>query len=845
MYESEQKVWAEYCAYAYASVRLLDSPYHVDKSYEYRIPDSCRSKIKKGSFVVLPYGNGNRRIIGVVTGFSDTANYEPERIKLIDGIASEKLTLSEEALALCDFMKKRYLCTFGDAAKLMLPPGALGKLRESYSVTEKGEVADIKSSDIVNFEMLTYIRHNKTVTKDDLSIRFPRMVRQSLDNLIEKGYVERCLDLSEKKEAYETVVRLAVSENRAQDILDGKDPAVKLRSEKQKALLEYFLHTFECEMSLLCSSLGIQRATVKTLTDKNILAAEERKVRRDLIFLDSIRESTKSGTLVLSPMQQTAYKKLESLYSSDKAAVSLLYGVTGSGKTSVMLAMIDKVINDGKQVIVLIPEIALTPQTFSIFSSRYGEKTALIHSGLTHGERFDAYMRIKSGEARVIIGTRSAIFAPAENLGLIIIDEEHEHTYKSDVTPRYHARDIAKFRCFKSNALLILASATPDVESYHNAQIGKYTPVFLTERYGDAVLPEIEIVDMRKEKSTSSINPISDHLIRRMNEALSRKEQIIIFINRRGYNNYVVCADCGGAVKCPNCDVTLTYHVKRNDYGHGDLRCHMCGYTAHGEFKCPECGGTRSIKFGYGTQRVEKEIIDIFPNASVIRMDHDTIENKSTYFELINSFKRHEADILLGTSMITKGHDFPDVTLVGVLMADGSLMLDDYRAGERTYDMITQVVGRAGRASKKGIAVIQAMNPENEIIRLACEQNYPDFYKSEMKYRGAANFPPFCDIALFDIVSEKESILRDYAAKVRSNIEQLIEKEFSGIPFVVYGPCEAPIYKSEGKYRVRIIIKCKLNGDSRALFDRIMTEHSSIALQSKPTMTLNLSPAAL
>lgn len=836
----------EYCPYKYASVRLLDSPYHVDKAYDYRIPDSCRHLIKRGSFVILPYGNGNRRIIGVVTGFSNSVSFAESRIKMIDGLASKKLSLDDNTLALCDFMKKRYLCTYGDAVKLMISPGALGKLRESYSITPEGENADIKSSDIVNFEMLTYVKKHGTVSKDELNLTFPRMSKQSIDELVARGYIVRCLDINEKKDASISLVSLDVSVDRAFDIASGKDSEIKLRGEKQKDIIRYLAENGETELSELCDVTGAPRSTVKTLLDKNILSRRERIVRRDLAFMSEIKSADgDKKTISLSPSQRAAYEKLDALYSSGKAAVSLLYGVTGSGKTSVMLSMIDRVLSDGKQVIVLIPEIALTPQTFSIFSSRYGERIALIHSGLSQGERYDAYMRIKSGEATVVIGTRSAVFAPVSNLGMIIIDEEHEHTYKSDVSPRYHARDIAKFKCHAANALLILASATPEIESYYNAQCGRYTLVELTERYGNAVLPLIETVDIRKAKKTSSINPISQHLVNRMEEALSRKEQIIIFINRRGFNNYVVCAECGSVRRCPHCDVSLTYHVQRHDYGKGDLRCHMCGYTASGDFKCPECGSTRSIKFGYGTQRVEKEIADIFPNASVIRMDQDTIENKSTYFELLNSFRRHEADILLGTSMITKGHDFPNVTLVGVLMADGSLAIEDFRAGERTYDMITQVIGRAGRGNKKGIAVIQAMNPENEIIRLACDQNYPEFYNSEIKYREAANFPPFCDIVLIDFVSEKESMLKDYSARVRARIEELVKSDFADIPLIIYGPCEAPVYRTEGKYRMRIIIKCKLNNDSRALFDMLLTEHSALTLPSKPIMTVNMSPTSL
>ncbi len=817
----------------YASVRLLDSPYHLDNAYDYRIPDSCRGIIRVGSFVILPYGNGNRRIIGVVCDLSNTCAYPDAKIKSIDKMASERLSADEEMLSLAEFIKNRCLCTFGDALKLMLPPGALSNLRESVSMTARGTEVSLTrlSPDLV--PMLAFIKERGTVSKDEISLAFPRNSNETLERLITDGYVQRTIDISETNDAYRTLISLTD---------DGR--YAKVRGDKQKAVISYLGVIDECEISLLSSETGAGRECIKGLIAKGFLSERRELIHRDLEFLDGIKRAERCE-IKLNEEQEAARRRLTELYEGNSAAVALLHGVTGSGKTSVMLGMIDRAVADGKGVIVLLPEIALTPQTFSIFASRY-ENIALIHSGLSQAERHDAYMRIRFGDARVVIGTRSAIFAPVRDLGLIIIDEEHEHTYKSDMSPRYHARDIAKFRCAHSNALLILASATPDIESYYNAKCGKYALVTINKRYGNAALPEVMVVDVKSHGNSSSISPMSEVLMRKLDETMRRGEQAIIFINRRGFNSFFVCGECGEVVSCPSCDVSLTYHTKKNDYGVGELRCHICGHRERADVKCRNCGSERFIKFGYGTQRVEKEIGDLFPERTVIRMDTDSVDSdKNVYFEKLTAFRQHEADILLGTSMITKGHDFPDVTLVGVLLADASLRLDDYRASERTYAMITQVIGRAGRADKKGLAVIQAMNPESEVIKLACDQDYGKFYEREIELRRVGNFPPYCDIALFEFSSEKESILLDYTAKVGRRIRELKDEEYSSLPLVVYGPFEAPVYRAEGKYRMRIIIKCRLNKESRALFSRILTEHSKLAFPSKPAMSLSFGPTSI
>ncbi len=826
----------------YVGVRLLEAPYHLDRVYEYRVPDSCRESVRVGSFVILPYGNGNRRVVAVVVYFTDTPAYDESKIKRIDAPASDSISLSEEQLALASFISRRCLCTFGDAAKLMLPPGALGRLRESYRITGKGETRKTEGVDTEHTDILTYLQTKRVASGDELRLKYPANCMQSLAFLQEKSLVEKIYEIAERKDAYRTVCRVAVSKEEAEAVL--VQMSAKGRAPKQRDVLAVLVAEGEMDVQTLAEKVPSAKSVLDALVKKGIVGQEKVKAERRTAFSEQMTLQ-RPKELKLNEKQTEAYNTLEALYSSGEPAASLLFGVTGSGKTSVMLAMIDRVIADGKSVIVLLPEIALTPQTYAVFASRYEGRIALIHSGLTPTERYDAYTSIRAGEVSVVIGTRSAVFAPLENLGMIIIDEEHEHTYKSDMNPRYHTRDVAKFRCAHNKALLVMASATPDVETYYYAKQGRYHLVELPERYGGATLPDVKIVDMKSESRSGNINPVSRELLIHMQERLDRKEQSVIFINRRGFNNYVVCAECGDSIRCPNCDVSLTYHTKKNDYGSGELRCHWCGFRTGEGIKCDSCGSERFLRFGYGTQRVEKEIFDVFPNASVIRMDMDTIENKNTYYEKLNAFRKGEADILLGTSMITKGHDFPNVTLVGVLMADAAMTLDDYRAGERTYATITQVVGRAGRAEKKGLAVIQAMNPQSEIIKLACRQDYKKFYESEIEYRKAANFPPFCDIALLDFVSEKESMLLDYSARMREKIRSLAEEKYKDIPLIVYGPYEAPVYRVEGRYRIRIIVKCRLNNDSRAFFDELMTEHSRSALAGKPTMTLNFSPTSI
>ena len=599
--------------------------------------------------------------------------------------------------------------------------------------------------------------------------------------------------------------------------------APKVRSEGQRSVLAYLSANTFADGDTLRALPGVSAANIKSLCDKGLIKFTESEDYRDPYA--ALAEDRDVSPIILSDAQRRAYNEIEKLYLAPEAKAALLFGITGSGKTKVIMNMIDRVMSDGKNVIMLVPEIALTPQTVSIFCRRYGGDTAVFHSGLSDGERFDAWRRTREGRVRLVIGTRSAIFAPLENIGLIIIDEEHEHTYKSsDSSPRYHARDVAAFRCGEDGALMLLSSATPSLESFYKAKRGIYTLVPLRERYGGAELPTAQIVDMRRELREGNTSPISGALADALRSCAARGEQSILFLNRRGYNSAVSCKMCGEAVRCPHCSVALTYHTAETG---GFMLCHLCGYSERPPSVCPSCGSDRMSYVGFGTQRVEGEISRQVPGASVMRMDADTTSAKFSYDRMLEDFRSRRSDVLLGTQMVTKGHDFPGVTLVGVILADTSLYVSDFRASERTFSLITQVIGRAGRAGNGGRAIIQTYSPGNDVIRLACAQDYEGFYEKEAELRRSLAFPPFCDIVQFTVTSDNEQKLAEAA---RLMYDVLIEKatgEFASQPITVFGPFEAQVYKVKEKFRMRMIVKCRLSRETRRLFSCVLSELGS------------------
>ncbi len=799
-------------------VRLLDAPSFLDKDYTYSVPDTLAQEVRVGAFVTVPFGVGNRTRMALVTAMGGADSTPPDALKPVLALPTPHLLLSEEMMGLVGFLREQTLCSTGDAVHAMLPAGALSSLCERFSVTDR-PVGDARRLSPEESFLYAHLQAHGPCRLDALRGRFGPEVGERLAHLVKLRLVAR--DFVQKDAAIKERVSyvLAVEKAQAEAILSGEHKVGRL-GEKQKLLLSLLLEGEQSDGALRAA--GCTKAQAEALVQKGL--AERRSVR---CFRDLEASARAAATPIeheLSAEQARALSKIEELAADGAPHGILLHGVTGSGKTYVMLRAIDGMLARGRGVIVLLPEIALTPQTLAIFSARYGARVAVMHSALSQGERLDAFSRVLSGEATVVVGTRSAVFAPVKDLGLIVMDEEHEHTYKSDMNPKYHARDVARFRSAHNKALMLLCSATPSLESYKRAKEGRYTLLTLKNRPAGAVLPEVVVADMRAEAGAGNLSPLGSKLIAELEGAMERKEQAILFLNRRGYNHVVSCRSCGKPVTCPACSVSMTYHTKPHTYAEGELICHFCGRRKPMPRTCPDCGSEHLARLGYGTQRLEQELGELFPTRRVLRMDTDTTTSRFSYEEMLGAFRRREAEVLLGTQMVTKGHDFPDVTLVGVLMADTSLYLDDYRAAERTFSMLTQVVGRAGRAGKRGKAIIQTANPDHDVIRLACAQDYEAFYAREIKLRELLVFPPFCDIALLTLSHRNEQTLFAAAKELAERLKAAIAGEYRDVKLLAFGPFEAPVYRAEGRYRMRLVIKCALNKRTRALFAALMAD---------------------
>ena len=828
----------------FAGVCLLDNPFPIDGLYDYRIPEELDGDVLPGVFVTVPFGITNQRRLALVCELRDTSQYK--ELKSVISVCPDQVSLDEEMLGLCSFMKLRTLCSTGDAVRAMVPAAALSRLRTVFSLSPSQILTDsdeLSSSDLFVYE---YLKGNGETEASALRERFGAGVELRLKRMLARGYLQKRVILKGASEGMTVRLwELGVSPERGSELLndfyDGRSGR-ELTSQKQRDIVECLLHADgPMTASELCEKLGVTEAPLKTLQKKNIVRCFDRRVDRNPYAGAPFVGQT---PIRLNEEQQQAFDRLSALASSKEAKAALLHGVTGSGKTSVMTALIDDLLARGRGVILLLPEIALTPQSVSIFCARYGERVSVIHSGLSAGERYDAFCRIRDGKSDVVVGTRSAVFAPVKNLGAIIIDEEQEHTYKSDQNPKYHARDIARYRCHHHKALMLLASATPCLESYRKAKEGVYSLIRLTRRYGGAELPRVEIADMRQEAGKGNLSPMGEKLASELCRVTSAREQAILFLNRRGYNHFLSCRSCGGAVTCPSCSVAMTYHTRKGTYREGDMVCHWCGRRMPLPKVCPSCKSEHLARMGFGTQRVEEELGELLPSAKIMRMDTDTTSSKFAYDEMLSGFRSHSADVLLGTQMVTKGHDFPDVTLVGVLLADASLYLDDYRAAERTFAMLTQVIGRAGRSKKKGMAVIQTNNPDSEIIRLAAAQDYESFYEREIRLRKLLVFPPFCDIALLTLTGSEEHYLLRASELLGTSVRELAEGEFKDVELVTFGPFEAPVYRVDNKYRMRMVIKCRLQKRTLAMFAELLCSFSH-KVGKKLTLSIDFNPSNL
>ena len=756
-----------------------------DKRYSYIVPDALRDVAKAGCRVTVPFGMGNSKKQGMILSVS-VGEVSP-KTKEILSVTDKEPILNSEMIMMCEWLKNNVFCTYFDAIHTMLPAGLNYRLTDYYSAN-----SEFCSTTLLNEsekQIYDYLKSNGELPLKKIENSFCD-ADAVLHSLCEK----------------QAVIKNQISVRRMQDItrryvaLNDDISGIKLTA-RQREIADIVETAGTVSVKELQYFSGVSLSVINTLEKKGVLKSFEKQEFR-LPYANNTRLNCED--IVLTDEQQTAFNGLNDLINSGQGNTALLYGVTGSGKTKVFLKLVDVVSQKGEGVIIMVPEIALTPQMIKIFSERYGDKIAVFHSAMSLGQRMDEYNRIKQGKALIAIGTRSAVFAPFEKLGLIIIDEEQEHTYKSEKSPRFHTRDLARFRASFHNCLLCLASATPSVESYSNALSGKYKLFTLRERYGNAVLPEVRVVDMKKELADGNSSDISRELAMQIENALSNKKQAIVLLNRRGHNTYVTCPECGWVASCDNCSVSMTYHSANKR-----LMCHYCGASQPVPEKCPECGGEFFHFSGAGTQKLEKELNMLFPSARVLRLDADSTYTKDSYSTYLTAFANGEYDIMLGTQMVAKGLDFPSVTVVGVIGADRALYSDDYRGYERTFSLLTQVVGRAGRSEDAGIAVIQTNDTQNNIISLAQTQDYDAFYNEEILNRRLMIFPPYCDICMVYVQSYDQKTASYAIGEIFTNIKQSVDGEYGDIKLIILGPAPASVPKVNNKYRYRIIIKVK------------------------------------
>ena len=702
----------------YADIIVDITHEKLDKVFQYRIPSHLEGMLKVGTEVVVPFGKGNKEINGYVTGFSERAEYAPEKIKEILRIAEESVAIESRLVALAAWMKESYGGTMIQALKTVLP------IKKKERAKEKQKV------------------------------------------------------------------RLLLTE------AEGKEKLELYLHKNQKArarLLAALLDQPEQDYDFLIHKLNLTRSVVRALEEQKVLALESEQVYRNPV----IYQQKEQKEIIYTEEQQAAIRTFSKDYEQGIRKTYLLYGVTGSGKTEVYMEMIDKVLSEGRQVIVLIPEIALTYQTVMRFYTRFGGRVSILNSRMSQGERYDQMERVKKGEVDIMIGPRSALFTPFEKLGLIVIDEEHEPTYKSEQVPRFHARETAIERARMEGASVVLGSATPSLEAFYACECGRYQMLRLRNRTGKQALPEVYVADMREELKHGNRSILSDRLKLLMQDRLEKKEQIMLFLNRRGYAGFVSCRACGYVVKCPHCDVSLSVHRG------GKMVCHYCGYETQTVKNCPVCGSPYIGGFRAGTQQIEDLVKREFPQARVLRMNMDTTKNKGGHEKILAKFADEEADIMIGTQMIVKGHDFPNVTLVGVLAADMSLYSDDFRSAERTFELLTQAAGRAGRGAKKGEVVIQTYSPEHYSIQTAARQDYQAFYTEEMNYRELMGYPPAEHLMAVLVACEDEALLEKgmhylklYAMRITKNRK-----------VQVIGPAAPAVGKVKDVYRKVLYLK--------------------------------------
>ncbi|MGI6029425.1 MAG: replication restart helicase PriA [Candidatus Heteroscillospira sp.] len=774
-----------------AKIAVSAATYWVDKPYDYLIPEQLLPSVRPGVRVTIPFGRGNRRAEGIVLAFGEAK--PDQKLKCVETVLDSEPVLDGDMLRLAMWMRERFFCTVYDAVKAMLPAGLWYSIRSVYSIAEGVDRAmaydsagkSARESAVLD---VLFANEGKCELRTIESAFGEQSPNAALSSLVKKGVIAAdAMELRRIRDKTVASASLAVPAEEAMEIARQK----KRRAPHQAAVLELMCTVGRAAVKEISYFTGCTSATVNRLAKDGYLAIEAQEVYRSPITVPEER----APLPVLNDSQQSAYEGILMLTKRNEARCALLFGVTGSGKTTIYIRLIADMLAQGRGAILLVPEISLTPQMIAVFSSHFGSQVAVLHSSLAIGERYDEWKRIRRGEAKVVIGTRSAVFAPVQELGLIIIDEEQEDTYKSENPPRYHARDVAKYRCAASKALLLLGSATPDVESRYYADRGKYAYFTLAGRYNEMALPQVRIVDMKMELRAGNGGSISSVLRAEIQRNLDRGEQTILFLNRRGTNKLITCAECGYTYQCPRCSVSLTYHSANRR-----LMCHYCGYSVRVDERCPDCGGALSY-IGAGTQKVVEELEELFPNTEILRMDADSVAPAGSHEALLNRFRQEKIPIMVGTQMVTKGLNFENVTLVGVISADQSLYAGDYRSGERTFSLITQVVGRSGRGDKPGRAVIQTLTPENQTILQAARQDYDSFYQSEIYLREMLLVPPFAELYAVTASGADEAAVVRCCAFVRDRLREALGKDAR-----VLGPAPLPVVRVNNRYRYRVTV---------------------------------------
>lgn len=794
-----------------AMVSVSKALYAIDKPYTYLIPAELENTIYPGVRVLIPFGNGNRGCEGIVLSITEMSS-SGTALKAILSCLDETPVLDQKGLQLALWMRERYFCTVYDCVKAMLPAGLYFSLRDRVVLSPGLDQTAVSArlAGNKNALMLLELLLNWGGTGDMEQIRQAFGTKDpnpAIRTLTQLGLA--ALETNTHRGVGDKTEKLAVLAIPAEDAMAIVTPR------RKTAPLRYSVTELLCTLGAagakeLCYFTGASMQTLKSLEKSGILTLEKQEVFRR----PSIAEVPPALPPVLNEEQQSAFEGLSHLMEENKPHAALLYGVTGSGKTSVYIRLIQQALESGKSALVLVPEIVLTPQLLRIFTAQFGSQIAVLHSSLRSGERYDEWKRARSADAKVVIGTRSAVFAPVQNLGLIILDEEQELSYKSENSPRYHARDIAKYRCVQNNALLVFGSATPSIETMYQAKTGTISLFTLKKRYNQKELPNVIITDMKEELRRGNAESLSNTLKEELKRNLDRGEQSILFLNRRGANRMVSCGECGHVPECPGCSVSLTYHSANNR-----LMCHHCGHSQLLPDRCPECGGLLNF-IGTGTQKVQEELQELFPWAEIMRMDTDTISAAHPHEELLNRFHRQKIPFLVGTQMVAKGIDFENVTLVGVVAPDLSLYVDDFRAAERTFSLLTQVIGRAGRGEKQGRAVIQTYTPEHEVIRYGSIQNYDAFYETEIELRRLRGYPPFSDIIRITASGKNECEVLRVCSKVRHGMEHPLRT--MGGKWQLLGPAPGSIARVNNRYRYHLTLIGPINNQVRKLVSAML-----------------------